>query len=164
MRLPTSFGRKANWLRTIFAILTGVMLIALVGGRCPEASSGMQTIELPAWYKGAAVSAYIIRTNSLSPGDIIRVQVDGVVMNPGWIELPNGSTVLEAVKQAGGFDQWADYREIYVKQDGQEYFLRLHHERLWRRGCGRVWYGPGHSDFVLASDAKVFVTQSGLFR
>ena len=123
----------------------------------------MQTIEMPAWHNGKTVNAYIIRTNSLSPGDIIKVHVDGMVMNPGWVELPKGATVLEAVKRAGGFHKWADPREILVKQGGQSCILRLHQERLWRRGCGRVWYGPGESDFVLESDAKVFVNQSGIF-
>src|SRR5437870_2389311 len=46
---------------------------------------------------------HIVATNTLEPNRTIRALVAGEVNRPGWLTIAKGTTVLGAIKRAGGF-------------------------------------------------------------
>ena len=53
----------------------------------------------------------------------ISVQVEGEVRNPQVLTLAYGSKVLDAIREAGGFTDFARRRRIQVKRAGEIYVV-----------------------------------------
>jgi hypothetical protein len=106
------------------------------------------------WYR-----AYVLKTNSLGSGEAIKVGVRGEVGKVSSISVPRGTTVLEAIKMAGGFTEFALPRKVIVVNPKHHQILSLHRQRrgLLRRSL--VWLGDGSSDFVLEPDTTIGVSR-----
>lgn len=48
------------------------------------------------------------------PPPSIRVRVEGAVKEPGWYEIPQGSSVAELIDEAGGALPWADLSGVHL--------------------------------------------------
>ena len=104
------------------------------------------------WYR-----AFMLTTNSLAPADEIQVEVRGEVCKPGPISVPRGTTVLEAIKAAGGVTEFAFTRRVWVIGAKHHGALSLHRQRRSFLSPNRVWYGDGPGDFVLEPGAIIDV-------
>lgn len=88
---------------------------------------------------------------------MISVQFLGQVKHAGTLELPQGTTLLEGLAQAGGFTEWAHPRGLVVTQrDGRMFRPELHRVNVWRTWQSFAWYGET-SDWLLEDGAKVEV-------
>lgn len=121
---------------------------------------------------------HIVATNTLDRSSTIRVRVSGCVKNPGEITVPKGTTVLRAVKRAGGF-VLASSNYIWIERGQKAAMYVLVHEPMvpdlpghysvWYAGydCGPAtgWRGKinkqSQSD-VLLEDSDWIVVPSGL--
>jgi hypothetical protein len=120
-------------------------------------------------------SAHISRSRPPDTNTIMRVFIGGEVHHPGPLELPSGSTILDAIKQDGGFTPFASTRLLVVERRGRRIGFMMRREPL---GVGfrshyRVWYVEGHwnpttqreepvdraatGDAVLEADDRVWV-------
>jgi NADH:ubiquinone oxidoreductase subunit F (NADH-binding) len=97
-----------------------------------------------------------MRTNSLSSDQTVTVKVAGRVQQPGLVVLPKGTTLLEALIVAGGFDEGAAYRNVVVAQSGKRHLLKLQQKNDWRSLRCFAWYGE-KSDFLLEAGAEIEV-------
>jgi hypothetical protein len=98
-------------------------------------------------------SYLVVRTNAVHPERTITVNVDGEVQHPGTFEVPEGTTVLEAIATAGGFTRFSYIAKIYISYDGQRYAL------LPKRNKGSCWYGGVASDYILKPSTRVWVAR-----
>ena len=94
---------------------------------------------------GENFSAHICRSSAPDTNTVIRVIVDGEVQRPGPVDLPGGSTILDAIKQTGGFTDFASTKFLVVQRRGSRIGFMLRREPL---GVGfrnhyRVWYVRG---------------------
>jgi hypothetical protein len=103
------------------------------------------------WYR-----AYVLTTNSHPAGDKIEVIVRGEVGRQGSISVAQGTTLLEAIKLAGGFTERALARSVLVEDAQRRHRLSLNRQRRFLRRS-RVWFGGGTGDFVLAPGATIYV-------
>lgn len=156
-------------MRAAVALLGLLALFVTTGCRSPYVTLADKTIQLPAPKRGELLNYHILRTNLVSSVNMIRVRVEDYVNQPGMVELPEGSSVLEAIVQAGGFTEGADFRRIYVTQGEQKYSLVLRQENEWQTLRSFAWYAPGlknvktgrwetteaHGDFVLEAGAGI---------
>lgn len=144
------------------------LAMALVGTGCGslfgQAKAGMTLVDIPVhhfhgmpqdvkttWYR-----AHVLTTNSIAVGDTIEVILHGEVGRTGSISVPQGSTVLEAIKMAGGFTEFALSRRVEVDDAKHRHHLNLHRQRgFFKRS--RVWFGDGAGDFVLEPGATIYV-------
>ncbi|PWU07951.1 MAG: hypothetical protein C5B50_30590 [Verrucomicrobia bacterium] len=117
---------------------------------------------------------HIVRTNSLDPTQRVRVLVLGCVNQPGWVTVPKGSTVLGAIKIAGGFERRGASWYVQVVRGSKTYLYELTTGALSRKSRDEylIWYGPcqwsirsgsyvvdkrSRSDVVLEDEDKVLV-------
>ncbi len=139
-------------------------LLLLTGCTTPAPNRSTVVLEFPIWGLGYAaewVPCRVLRTNDIDDGILIQVRVQGEVRRPGVIEVPQGTTVLEAIAKAGGFNAYAFTPRIWLDQGGHRYLLvRRGREGSSLRG-DVIWYGrPGQkSDFVLEPDAVVAIAR-----
>jgi hypothetical protein len=132
------------------------VLVALTGCQSPYTTNSDKTIQLRV-PKGNEVRLYqVLRTNSLSADQKITVKVLGRIHQPGTVALPKGSTMLEAIIAAGGFDKAAVFWKIAVTQGGRNYTVGLHQVNDWRSFRCFAWYGK-KSDFLLEDGADIEV-------
>jgi protein involved in polysaccharide export with SLBB domain len=103
------------------------------------------------WYR-----ADVLTTNSLSAGDKIEVIVRGEVGRLGLISVAQGTTLLEAIKLAGGFTERALARSVLVEDAKHRHSLKLHRQKKFLRRS-RVWFGDGTGDFVLEPGTTIYV-------
>jgi protein involved in polysaccharide export with SLBB domain len=88
--------------------------------------------------------AHICRSSAPNTNSVMRVSVEGDVHHPGPLELPSGSTILDAIKQAGGFTDFAQTRHLVVERRGSRIGFLLRREMMGVRFRNhyRVWYIP----------------------
>ncbi len=158
-------------MRTVVAILGLSALFVTTGCRSPYVTLSDITIQLPAPKRGELLNYHILRTNLVSSVNMIQVRVEGYVNQLGLVELPEGSSVLEAIVQAGGFSEGADFRRIYLTQREHKYLFVLRQENEWHTLRCFAWYAPGsknyrtgilettnaRGDFVLKGEARIQV-------
>ena len=84
---------------------------------------------------------HIVATNAVDRSSTIRVRVSGCVKTPGEITVPRGTTVLGAVKRAGGF-VLASSNYVWIERGQKASMYVLVHEPLVPElpGHYRVWY------------------------
>jgi protein involved in polysaccharide export with SLBB domain len=85
------------------------------------------------------------------------VVVDGEIHRPGAVQVPRGSTILDAIKQAGGFTDYALARRIVVERAGSRISFMLRREEM---GVGfrnhyRIWYVPSRPNLMAHRDEPV---------
>jgi hypothetical protein len=117
---------------------------------------------------------HIVATNSLNTNQTVRVLVMGSVNNPGWVNAPEGTTALGAIKRAGGFVRIGASYYLRIMRGTTTYAYVLATEPLGPEFPNeyRIWYGPyewsqmrqrnvvnrhSRSDVVLQDGDKVFV-------
>lgn len=138
-------------------ILGLAVLVNTTGCQSSYQTLSDKTIRLRAPKRGIPVSYHILRTNTLSSDQTISVEVRGQVKNPGVFELPQGTTLLEALAQAGGFNEWAHWRRLIVTQrDGTRIIPKWHQVNDWRSWRSFAWCGET-SDWILEDGTKVDV-------
>ncbi|MCK0538700.1 polysaccharide export protein [Alcanivorax quisquiliarum] len=88
-----------------------------------------------------------------------RVYVSGSVREPGAYPVTNvPMRLLDAVNAAGGLDEYADWRQVILTRDGQDYILSL--RAIYERGDARYNVLLRSGDVVhvgRGDDNKVFV-------
>ncbi len=99
---------KATW------ILLSLLALC-VGCQSPFQTKSDKTVRLLAANFGPEQTYRVLRTNDLDPSKSITVQVEGQVVHPGVFKLPQGTTLLEAILEAGGFTKYAAQSKIHVK-------------------------------------------------
>ncbi len=127
---------------------------------------------------GHAFYAHIQRTSLPNTNSLIRLFVGGAVHHPDRVDLASGSTVLDAIKLAGGFTDFASTRRLVVERRGSRIGLVLRREvvGVGFRNHYRVWYAPprpkpsthgnepmdraAKTDFILESDDRIWVPQT----
>jgi hypothetical protein len=84
---------------------------------------------------------HIVAINSVEPDHTIRVLVGGCINRPGWIKVPKGTTVLGAIKRAGGFD-WGASSCVRIVRGPLTYQCKLAFESFGPefRGHYFIWY------------------------
>lgn len=89
----------------------------------------------------------------------IGIRVEGMVLSPGMMRLPEGCTLLKAVSFAGGFNRYAVTREVRVTKRDQRIYLFPRHFRRADSGYRIAWYGATNSatDYVLEDGDTVYV-------
>lgn len=144
------------------------LAMALIGTGCGsllgQAKARMTLIDIPVhhshgmpedvkttWYRG-----YVLTTNSLAAGNTIEVVVRGEVGRIGSISVAQGTTVLEAIKMAGGFTEFALATRVQIDDAKHRHRLNLHRQRRFLKRS-RVWFGDGSGDFVLEPGATIYV-------
>jgi len=138
-------------------VIVGILLLLVATGcRSPYTTQSDKSIRLPAPKSDDIFQYQVLRTNNLSSDQTIFVNIRGQVNRPGFVELPKGSTLLEAVIQAGGFNQQAAFRKLYVTQGGKRYFYTLQQKNDWRTCHCFAWYGEV-SDILLENGAEINV-------
>jgi protein involved in polysaccharide export with SLBB domain len=121
-------------------------LLVLCGG-CQSSlqTKSDKTIRLMAAGSGSEQTYRVLRTNDLDPSKTIKIQVKGQVVHPGVFELLQGTTLLEAILETGGFAKYAAQSQIRVTNSrGDKFrygFMRNESLRL-------VWCG-GDASVVL---------------
>jgi hypothetical protein len=99
---------------------------------------------------------YIVKTKTVSADSTIKVYVGGEVAHPGAIEVPEGTTVLEAIVAAGGFCEFSAIYHIHLVMGDRRYSPKLHvHKTAFH--TRQAWYGDGEGDFVLEPEASIYV-------
>ena len=104
----------------------------------------------------------IARRKGLQKSDrMIHVILRGEVVIPGSYELPEGTTILEAINKAGGFTGVALTREIQVSVSEQKYKIPLQRQKRLGK-ASLIWYGKREvaEDFVLPGPAQIRVAPS----
>lgn len=138
-------------------ILGLVVIVVMTGCKSSYQTLSDKTILLRAPKRGLLVPYHVLRTNALASGQMISVQFLGQVKYPGTLELPQGTTLLEGLAQAGGFTEWANPRALVVTQrDGRFFRPKLHRVNDWRTWQSFAWYGET-GDWLLEDGAKVEV-------
>jgi len=99
---------------------------------------------------------YIVKTNTVSVDSTIKVYVGGEVAHPGPIEVPEGTTVLEAIMAAGGFGEFAAIYNIHLLMGERRYSPNLHVYKTALH-TRQAWYGDGEGDLVLEPEASIHV-------
>ncbi len=95
----------------------------------------------------------------------IEVTVQGTVLSPGLLRLPERCTVLQAVSFAGGFAECAYTKKVFVTNRNQiTRILYLHFRRAPISGHRVAWYGgpswsgnDSETDYVLEDGDIVVV-------
>lgn len=145
-------------MRALVVILGLVTLVVTTACQSPYATLSDKTIELPAPDRREILKYHVLRTNPISADTKIKASVTGLVNNPGVVELPKGSTLLEAIIGAGGFAEWAYFKQIFVSHGGTKYSLVLCQVNEVRTGRSWAWYAPGGKNykgrFVTVSSTK----------
>ncbi len=101
-------------------------LLLLTGCTTPAPNRSTVILEFPICGPGYAaewVPCRVVRTNDIDDGMLIQVRVQGEVRRSGVIEVPPGTTVLEASAKAGGFTPYAFTPRIWLDQGGHRYLL-----------------------------------------
>lgn len=144
------------------------LAMALIGTGCGsllgQAKASMTLIDIPVhhfhgapedvkttWYR-----AYVLTTNSLAADEAIEVIVRGEVGRLGPLSVPRGTTVLEAIKMAGGFTELARSGSVLIDDGKHRHRLNLHRQTSFLKRS-RVWFGDGAGDFVLEPGATIYV-------
>jgi hypothetical protein len=84
--------------------------------------------------------AQIILRNRTYSTNRIEVAVQGEVVCPGLVRLPVGSTVLQAISQAGGFTALAVNERLRIhKASGKTVMLYLHSRLTTDRTYRQAW-------------------------
>ena len=119
----------------------GLVLAAflIVGCKVPQADLNMHLALREDF------NAHIWRTSPPDTNTVIQVFIEGEVHHAGPLELPGHSTILDAIKQDGGFTPFASTKVLVVERSGSRIAFVLRREPL---GVGfrnhyRVWYVPG---------------------
>jgi SLBB domain len=138
--------------RAAFCVLL-LLGVALVGCRSshPAVSSsdlcGEDTIPFalgPGDPPPTTPIGHIVRTNSLESGQMLLVDVYGHVNQPSRITVPKGTTALQAIKRAGGFDNISASHYLHIKRGGTTHAYKLATEALSPELPNHylIWYGP----------------------
>jgi protein involved in polysaccharide export with SLBB domain len=141
---PCSFfggrGSAIRW-RLNASFATGLLAAAflIVGCKAPQADMKMHLALREDF------NAHIWRSNPPDTNTIIRVFIEGEVHHPGPLELPIGSTILDAIKQDGGFTPFASTKLLVVERSGSRIGFVLRREPFGAgfRNHYRVWYVRG---------------------
>jgi polysaccharide export outer membrane protein len=106
------------------------------------------------------VSVARINPAEETDGDTINVYLMGEVMAPGLKEVKPGTTLLQALSQAGGFSKFAATKRVQLRradpQGGREHVYRYNYKAL-TRGAAL----PG--SVVLREGDVILVPERGLF-
>ena len=99
---------------------------------------------------------YIAKETAAPSDSIMKVFVGGEVVNPGPFEVPEGTTVLEAIVFAGGFTHYAAAYHLHLLMGDKRYSPPLHVQKApFHKGL--AWYGDGNGDIVLEPGANIHV-------
>jgi len=117
----------------------------LAGGNTPEDVAKFITMQLTAYIREPQVTVILTELNSHE--FISRIRVTGAVSNPISLPYRQGMTVLDALLEAGGLNEFAHGNAaILVREhvDGVQSY-RLHLSDMWRNGDIRTNYllSPG---------------------
>ncbi len=99
-------------MKAIIALLIGLALCA--GCQSALQTKSTKTLKMLASRFGPEQTYRALRTNDLDPSKTITVRVSGQVIQPGVFELPQGTTLLEAILEAGGFTEFSARSHILV--------------------------------------------------
>jgi len=108
-------------------------------------------------YEQCAYFGHIARGSAQETTSVITVVVDGEIHRPGPVQVPRGSTILDAIKQAGGFTDFAHARRIVVERAGSRigFMLRREEMGVGFRNHYRVWYVPSRPNLTAHRDEPV---------
>ena len=101
----------------------------------------------------------VLRTNPVRADTVMQLKVGGEVQHPGTIEVPKGTTALEAIAKAGGFTPCSRLKTIVLLEGGKKYSLHTHRQKK-PFSKPRIWYGGVSSDRVLEPGAWIFVPRT----
>ena|ERR1043165_1486564 len=87
---------------------------------------------------------HIVATNSLNTNRTVRVLVNGAANNLGWMNVPEGTTALGAIKRAGGFPRIGASRGLRITRGTKMFAYMLAMEPLGPESPNeyRIWYAP----------------------
>jgi hypothetical protein len=93
-------------------------------------------------YLQRAYYGHIAHGSTLDTGRAITVVVEGEVHRPGPVQVSQGSTILDAIKQADVFTDFAHARRIVVERAGSRirFMLRREEMGVGFRNHYRIWY------------------------
>lgn len=148
-----SAAEAGNWVHADGSIFYPYVGNVTVAGRNVRQVRAIITERLTKYIENPQVDVSVAAFRSQ------KVYVAGAVKQPGALPLTNvPMRLLDAVNQAGGVDETADWRSIVLTRNGREYTLSL--KDLYERGDARynVLLQPGDVLHVSrGDDAKVFV-------
>lgn len=112
-------------------------------------------------------------THVMSTTNRIEVAVGGEVLSPRMIQVPKGTTALQAISYVGGFNELSNPRRLLIiKTSGQFVSLYLPSRRLTGSRFRKIWYeshldskasfSDDVSDYTLDAGDRIQVPGSGL--
>jgi protein involved in polysaccharide export with SLBB domain len=136
--------------------IIGLLVIASLSAGC---RTPPEDLKVPC-YEQSAYFGHIARGSAPETNSVITVVVDGEIHHPGPVQVPRGSTILDAIKQAGGFTDFAHARRIVVERAGSRIGFMLRREEMGVGFCNhyRVWYVPSRSNLNPHRDEPVDTT------
>ena len=133
--------------------IIGLVVIATLSAGCRTPS---EDLKVPR-YEQTAYYGHIARGSAPDTNSVITVVVGGEIHQAGPVQVPRGSTILDAIKRAGGFTDFAHARRIVVERAGSRISFMLRREEM---GVGfrshyRIWYVPSRPNLEAHRDEPV---------
>jgi hypothetical protein len=147
------------------AVVLAFALTASTGCQSARPSSQALVLEIPRFDDDPYLAEVALPQNRALGGNI-RVFVRGEVMSPGSYVVPEGTTVLEAIKAAGGFSHFAHTAKIRMYRQGSTRVLWLQGQKrpLKRR---LIWYSSDETgtrsapeDFILEPNITIEISRT----
>ena len=106
---------------------------------------------------GKDFDAHIRRSGAPNTNSVMRAFVEGEVHHPGPLELPTGSSILDSIKQDGGFTDFAYTKRLVIERQGSRIGFVLRREPLGSgfRNHYRVWYVASYWNEVTQREEPV---------
>jgi hypothetical protein len=167
--------RRPQGQSLIARLLLLALALALCGCSSPAGkrpTSEPVSVRIPDPHSDHVVRARVALPRERQWGPTITVTVGGEILRPGSVNLPGGSTLLEAISRCGGFTDFAYSKKIVLVRQSRE--LRLY--RFSKFGLSRrydiVWYSEpvpedhrrtqAHpTDFILEDGDQILVPRCG---
>lgn len=95
-----------------------------------------------------------------APEELVRIYLMGEVTNPGVVEVPHGTTLLQALAQGGGFTDFAATKRVQLRRVDRA----TGRENVWVVNYGRIARSAAALNSIRLTEGDVIlVPERGLF-
>lgn len=130
--LGINVWKEPEFGKSVPVLSDGNISLPLIGevkaaGKTPTQLQEDITAKLSAYFKQPEVTVMVVQTNSR------KYNILGRVRKPGSYSLAATKTVLDAIAEAGGFQDFAKVKKIYIlrrKADGQQIRLPFNYKEV----------------------------------
>ncbi|SFJ55908.1 polysaccharide biosynthesis/export family protein [Celeribacter neptunius] len=104
------------------------------------------------------VSLLQLRPDTVATPSTIDIYVIGEVNNPGMLSIAGGSTLLQALSQAGGFTDFAAEKRVQLRRvvEGRETVAKLNYKRVLNGEAGVALSEMQDGDVIVVPARRLF--------